>query len=268
MSALKRQTQRPNGIFGSSGHNSSSSWSRGRKSRLALRSSATRMVMAISVIFVILELPAFFSKALEYVLSKLAVTLLGAAANICTTLESFSIFWAYILMNRRFRNRLVALLRCRCLFRGVRRNSHTSSHTSSYNYYSYYTDYSTYSDHNSVIPDASAAQRIRSYTYSEQHSGLLPASATNRMRSHSLIAGTQSAAAPMRRVTLSAVEQLDSPLEIELEPLYDPTASSGSGPIGQSILVANQTTSIEDPLEIKPVTPSSPIAPETKHHSI
>ena len=82
------------------------------------------------------------------------------------------------------------------------------------------------------------------------------------MRSHSLIAGTQSTAAPMHRVPLPAVEQLFSPIEIELETIYDPTASSG--PTGHSILVVNQTTSVEDPLEIKPATPSSPIAPENQ----
>ena len=98
-----------------------------KKSRSERQSAANHMVMTISAIFVVLESPAFFSKALQVWLSPLAVTLLGIAANVCTTLESFSIFWAYILMNQRFRNHLLALIFCRHLCRSRRHSSSSVS---------------------------------------------------------------------------------------------------------------------------------------------
>lgn len=242
MSSLKHQTQCANRFFSRERSNTSNSLSRSRKSRSALRSSATRMVMAISMIFLVLELPAFFSKALEWVLSPLVYTLLGAMANVFTTLESFSIFWAYILMNRRFRNRLLALLRCRCLRWGGRINS-SSSHTASYTSYSHYTDYSTYSEYNQI--HASATHHIG------------PVSAIS--------AAAQPLANPkLQRPPSTSREVLNSPLfEIELETIY--TSNNNNGCTGQSILVVNQIVSPLDPLAIKPAcskTPPSPIFPE------
>ena len=75
------------------------------------RASANRMVAAAVITFILLEMPTFFTKIINAIPQvDFATTIfLGIGSNVCTTLESFAIFWGFIISNRDFRKRLFKL---------------------------------------------------------------------------------------------------------------------------------------------------------------
>ncbi len=76
--------------------------------RRSRRANANRMVISVCIIFILLEMPAFVTKFIEAIRENdfLLIRILGIISNISTTLESFSIYWAFILSNKEFRSRL------------------------------------------------------------------------------------------------------------------------------------------------------------------
>ena len=80
--------------------------------RRARRKNSNRMVISLCIIFIFLEMPAFISKLMEGIPNAdfLIIRFLGIVSNLSTTLESFIIFWSFIISNREFRSRLMAVL--------------------------------------------------------------------------------------------------------------------------------------------------------------